>query len=225
MKLNVKKLAPILYVMAALFILGGIALLAFAVPGAASAFFAVTIAIFSVLSIVLGGLIIFFIFNSRDDDVNFFLYDRKTGGNIRAENLTFERINSRMSYFMTRLSSSLAETWQENALGTDEEGAFGHEDVYKPLVAYKMLYDLVELDKPEIWRLFTTANPETVESLCATFEGIGETSLAQTLSEAYSSAEGPDDIEWVKDFLTGNAAYLRRRITDYVKGNLEWFLM
>ncbi len=223
MKLNVKKLAPILYVMAALFILGGIALLAFAVPGAASVFFAVVIAIFSVLSVVLGALIIFFIFNSRDDDVNFFLYDRKIGANIRAESLTFERINSRMSYFMTRLSASLAETWQDNALAASEESAFGQNDVYKPLVAYKMLYDLAELDRPEVWQMFNTANPDTISSLCAVLDESGETSMAQTLREAYETAEGPEDTDWLRDFLTGNANYLRRRMTDYVKTNLEWF--
>lgn len=223
MKLNVKKLSPILYVMSALFILGGIALLAFAVPGAKSVFFGVFITIFSVLCIVLGGIVIFYIFDMRDDDVNFFLYDRKLGGNIRPDSLTFERINSRMVYFMTRLSSSLAETWQENALASNEGGTFGHEDVYKPLVAYKMLYDLAELDKPEVWRLFNTANPETIDSLCGVFEDIGETSMAQTLREAYETAEGPDDTAWVRDFLTGNTNYLRRRMTDYVKNNLEWF--
>ncbi len=223
MKLNVKKLAPILYTIAALFILGGIALLAFAVPGATSAFYAVVLAIFAVLCIALGGLVIFYLFDSREDEVNFFLYDRKTGGNVGVEHLTFERINSRMSFFMTRLSASMAETWQENILSTSEEGAFGHEDVYKPLVAYKMLYDLAELDQPEVWQMFNTANPETIRSLCEVFEGISESSMAQTLTEAYESAEGPDDIAWVRDFLTGNVAYIRRRMTDYVKKNLEWF--
>lgn len=222
MKFNVQKLAPILYVMAALCILGGIALLAFAVPDAASAFFSVVIAIIAILSMLLGGLIITFLFNARDNDVNFFLHDRKTGTNIRAESLTFERINSRMSYFMSRLSPTFADVWQGNVL-TSEDTNFGHGDVYKPLVAYKMLYDLAELDRPEVWDLFANAAPETVETLCDIFASRGENAMAQTLMEAYTSAAETKDTAWARDFLMGNVNYFRRHMTDYVKKNIEWF--
>ena len=222
MKFNIQKFAPILYVMAALCILGGIALLAFAVPDAASVFFSVVIAIFAILSILLGGLIIYFLFNSRDDDINFFLYDRKTGTNIRAESLTFERINSRMTYFMSRLSPTFADVWQGDVL-TAETSNFGRDDVYKPLVAYKMLYDLAELDRPEVWALFANASPETVDELCNIFEQAGESSVAQALSEAFEAAAETKDTAWVRDFLMGNVNYFRRRMTEYVKKNIEWF--
>ena len=222
MKLNVKKLIPILYAVAAVCVLGGIALFAFAVPHAASLFFGLFIGIFAGLCILLGGLILYFIYVSSDNDANFFLYDRKTGKNIDPEELTFDRINSRMGYFMTLISSSHEQLWSKNVLEQGHE-RFGHHEVYKPLVAYKMLYDLSELDRPETWQLFTGADPAIIRSLCETLRTVGEDTMAKTLEKAYESAADVADVEWVRDFLMGNAKYIRRRMLDYIRKNLEWF--
>lgn len=222
MKINSKNMAIVLMIAAGVLILGGISLLLFLVPGAAS-FFKVCLIVISVLCILMGLGLLFTLYLGRDNDPNFFLYDTKTQRNLPAEELTFDRVNSRMSYFLTTLSTSQEKLWADNTLADNGTGRFGVGDVYRPLTAYKMLYDLVELDRPEGWALFLCATPATIDSLLDALEENGEEAMAKALYHAYNSASGRDDTEWLRDFLSGNAKYLRRRMLGYVQKNIEWF--
>ena len=86
-----------------------------------------------------------------------------------------------------------------------------------------MLYDLVELDRPENWSLFLCATPAVIDPLLDALEENGEEAMAKALYHAYNSASSRDDTEWLRDFLMGNAKYLRRRMLGYVQKNIEWF--
>ncbi|MBP3666649.1 MAG: hypothetical protein J6K29_06315 [Clostridia bacterium] len=222
MKINSKNMAVVLLVVAGVLILGGISLLLFVVPGAAS-FFKVCLVIISVLCILMGLGLLYTLYLGRDNDPNFFLYDTKSRRNLPAEELTFDRVNSRMSYFLTTLSTSQEKLWADNTLADNGTGRFGVNDVYRPLTAYKMLYDLVELDRPEGWALFLCATPAVMDSLLDALEENGEEAMSKALYHAYTSASGRDDTEWLRDFLSGNAKYLRRRMLGYVQKNIEWF--
>lgn len=222
MKSILKNMSLILLVAAAVLILGGIVMLALLVPGAASTFYKVCLAIISILCILMGVGLLFCLYLGRDNDPNFFLYDTKTGRNISEAELDFERINSRMGYFMTTLSTSLEKLWSDNALDSKPE-KFGVSEVYKPLAAYKMIYDLAEIDRPEGWRLFLNASPAAITTLTDALLMNGEDAMANTLVKAYNTAAHVDDYEWLRDFLKGNKPYISRRMTAYVRKNLEWF--
>ncbi len=223
MKINMKRLSIVLLVVACVFVLAGIILLAFLVPHASSGFYAFCLGAISVLGILCGLAILFFLYLARDNDPNFFLYDTKTAANIPASELTFERVNSRMSYFMTTLATSQEKLWVDNVLASEDAGRFGVNGVYRPLAAYKMLYDLIELKSDDGWRLFLCATRETVDTLCGALMANGEDAMANSLHHAYDSASGRDDIDWVRDFISGNEKYIRRRMLGYVQKNLEWF--
>ncbi len=222
LKVNSKKVSIVVLVTAIVVILGGILLFTLAVPHAASAYVKVCTCILAVTLLLIGAAFIYFWFISHDGDANFFLYDRKTQRNIDEDSLDFDRINSRMGYYMTLISSSQEQVWLKNVLGSDNI-RFGHNGVYKPLVAYKMLYDLIELDTPDLWELFTGADASVISSLCATLSFAGERDMADALIDGYESAEGVEDIEWVRDFIMGNSKYIRRRMTEYVHRNIEEF--
>ncbi len=222
MKINSKNMAIVLLVVAGVLILGGISLLLFLVPGAAS-FFKVCLVIISVLCLLMGLGLLFVLYLSRDNDPHFFLYDTKTQRNIPAEELTFDRVNNRMTYFLTTLSTSQEKLWADNILADNGTGRYGVNDVFRTLTAYKMLYDLIEIDRPDGWALFLCATPATIDSLLDALEENGEEAMAKALYHAYSNAASRDDSEWLRDFLTGNAKYIRRRMLGYVKKNLEWF--
>lgn len=222
MKSIIKNMSRILLAAAAVLILGGIVMLALLVPGASSTFYKLCLAAISVLCILMGVGLLFCLYLGRDNDPNFFLYDPKTSRNIPEAELDFERINSRMSYFMTTLSTSLERLWAENALNAAPE-KFGVNEVYKPLAAYKMIYDLAEIDSPEGWRLFLTASPAAITTLTDALLRNGEDAMVQTLIKAYNTASGCDDYEWLADFLKGNKPYISRRMTAYVRKNMEWF--
>ncbi|MBR6781692.1 MAG: hypothetical protein IKM33_00645 [Clostridia bacterium] len=222
MKINSKNTAIVLLVLAGVLILGGIALLLFLVPGAA-AFFKVCMVIISILFVLMGLGLLYVLYLGRDNNPNFFLYDTKTRRNISSEELTFDRVNSRMSYFLTTLSTSQEKLWRDNILADNGTGRFGVNDVYRPLTAYKMLYDLAELDRPEGWALFLCATPATIETLLDALEENGEEAMSKALYHAYTSASGSNDVEWLRDFLSGNAKYIRRRMLGYVQKNIDWF--
>ncbi len=222
MKINVKKLIPCIIAASAVMLIGGILILIFGVSGAGSSLTKVLVAIEGALAIVIGLILGYIVILSRDDDANFFLYDRRTSKNIRPEDLTFERINSRMGYYMSLISSSQEQMWQKNVLGREND-RFGPNDVYKPLAAYKMLYDLAELDRMESWVLFNEADAEIISSLTAALKMNGEDEMARTLRFLYDEATGPEDIDRVRDFVMGNAKYIRRRMQKYIMDNLEWF--
>ncbi len=222
MKINQKNLALVLFIIAGVFILGGIALLAFAVPNASATFYRICFVLIALLCLLIGVGVLFWLYLARDNDPNFFLYDTKTGRNIDADALTFERVNNRMSYFMTTLSSSLERLWSDNILDINP-GRFGVREVYKPLAAYKMLYDLVELDRPEGWQMFLCASPAVIDSLTDALGRAGEDDMIKKLRHAYNNASGRDDFEWIRDYLTGNQKYLKGRMMGYVQKHMEWF--
>lgn len=222
MKISTRKLIWIILAAGALAIVGGILILIFGIAAAGSSLTKVLTAIEGALLIVIGLILGYIVFLARDDDANFFLYDRKSGKNIRVDDLTFDRINSRLGYYMSLISSSQEQMWQKNVLGSEND-RFGPNDVYKPLAAYKMLYDLAELDRYEGWVLFNEADVEIISSLTSALKMNGEEEMSRTLHFLHDEAMGPDDIERVRDFVTGNAKYIRRRIEKYVKDNMEWF--
>lgn len=222
MKSILKNMSLILLITAGVLILSGILMLALLVPGAASVFFKVCLAIISILCILMGVGLLFCLYLGRDNDPNFFLYDTKTARNIPEDELDFDRINNRMSYFMTTITTSVEKLWTDNALDSDPD-RFGVNGVYKPLAAYKMIYDLAEIDTPAGWRLFLNATPATITTLTDTLRASGEEAMAKTLIKAYNSASSSDDYEWISDFLKGNKPYISRRMTAYVRKNMEWF--
>ena len=222
MKAILKNMPRILLITAAVLILGGVVMLALLVPSATSTFYMICLAAISVLCVLMGVGLLFALYLGRDNDPNFFLDDTKTGRNIPESQLTFERINSRMSYFMTTLSTSLQRLWAENALDAPAE-KFGVNEVYKPLAAYKMIYDLAEIDPPDGWRLFLNASPATITTLTDALLLNGEDAMVQTLIKAYNTAASVDDYEWLRDFLKGNIPYISRRMTAYIRQNMEWF--
>lgn len=222
LSVNNKKLLPVYIGGAVLALALGIVIFATVVAQAASTFFAVMGSIMGVLSILEALAIAAFIFLSYEGEANFFLYDRKTGRNLTEDELTFDRINARMGYYMTLIAASQEQMWERNILERND-ARFGEGQVYKPLTAYKMLYDLAELDKPAYWELFTGADPETITTLCKVLTSCGEGKMADALLDVYEGAESIDDIEDVRDFIKGNAKYLRRRMREYVLKHIEEF--
>ena len=222
MKINMKQLTPVLLVLAAVFLLFGIVLFAFLVPGASSTFYRVCLILIAILSLAIGLGILYVLYLGRDNDPNFFLYDTRSGRNMDAGDLTFDRVNSRMSYFMTTLTTSQEKLWRPGVLDPASP-RFGTDAVYLPLAAYKMLYDLVEIDTPEGWALFLGAAPEVIDSLCAALRKGGEEAMANSLVGAYNEATSREDSAWLRDFLTGNEKYLKKRMMGYVMTHMEWF--
>ena len=177
--------------------------------------------IIAVFMFVLSALIAIYLWLNRDTEPNFFLFDRQRKRNISLDDLTFKFANERLSFLLTTVSQSPEELWREDVL--ENELKLGYRKVYRPLIAYKMLYDLIELDRQETWELFTGAEADVISTLCRVLSSCGEVDMSNTLMDAYEGAESVDDIEYARDFIMGNAKYIRRRMRDYVLKNIEEF--
>ncbi len=206
-------------ILAIISFVGAILLLALAVPNADAAYKKVLEIIISVLMLILSLLIAYYLYVIRDVEPNFFLFDRKKKKNIPIENLNFTIVNERMSFFLTMVCESVGELWTENTLECDRK--LGYRRVYRPLLAYKMLYDLAEMDIAEYWSFLFYAKPEVIESVANALEQGGEQEMVKAFR--YIMEHYRETPEKIKDFVCGNKKYIRGRMMSYIKRNIELF--
>ena len=173
----------------------------------------------AILLLVMDVLIAIYLYLSRDTDPNFFLFDRVKKRNIPVDKLTFSIVNERMTFFLGLVCETPEQLWLDGVL--DDNRKFGYRGVYKPLVAYKMLYDLGEKDMDSSWELLRTATPLTMDSLCTALEHGGEQEMVKAFRYIYENCS--NDTKKMQDFIRGNQRYLRGRMLAYVKRHIELF--
>ena len=214
-----KQLSLIVSVVGVLSLIGAILLFVLAVPRADAAYKRVLEILIAVLMLALVGLSAFYVYVTRDAEPNFFLFDRAKKRNIPVENLTFTIVNERMSFFLTMVCESVDQLWQEDVLESDRK--LGFRRVYRPLLAYKMLYDLADKGIETYWELLFEAKPATIQSLCSALEQGGEREMVKAFR--YIMENYRENPEKIKDFVCGNMRYIRGRMLSYIKRNIELF--
>ena len=220
-RINWKRILPIvLWVAMAVFAVGAILLLAVAVPRSDATYKTVLSVICAVLMLLLALLIGAYQWLSRDTYPNFFLFDRQKKRNIPVEKLGFKQIDERMKFLLTQISNEPADLWMGDVLLFENE-KFGYKSVYKPLVAYMMLYNLGE-QKPDSadWNFLKTAPQENLEAIYEALERAGDKRLADALRLVL---ERSDNDEKVKAFLRKNLGYIRNKMVNYVGRHIEAF--
>ncbi len=209
----------ILTIAAVVSFVGAILLLCIAVPRADATYKRVLEVIIAALMILLSLLVAYYLWITRDADPNFFLFDRAKKRNIPVENLTFPIVNERMSFYLTMVCESPEQLWQEDVLERDR--MLGYRRVYRPLLAYKMLYDLADKNIATYWDLLINAKPATVDSLCSALEHGGETEMVRAFRFLMDNYR--NNPEKIKDFVCCNMRYIRGKMLGYVKKNIELF--
>lgn len=217
---KIKRLFPLAMVLiAVLSLIAGVIVLISA-AGADAVYKQILLRIAAVLFFVLMGLSLFYFYLTRESDPNFFLYDQEARRNIPVDQLTFSAVNERMDFYLSLISDSEEELWQGGVLAKND-GSFGREDIYRPLVAYKMLYDLTAENTDASWGLLEFAEVTTIRLLTRALKQGGDADMAQAIVELYKG-EGEEG-ENLRDFLLGNQKYLRGRMLRYVKQHLDYF--
>ncbi len=214
-----KRLPLIMGLTAVLSLIGAIFILAIPVANADAAYKSVLGIIIAVLMIILSLLIGVYLWLCRDTEPNFFLFDRKKKRNISIEELTFKLANERLSFLLTTVSQSEEELWSADVL--ENELKLGYRKVYRPLIAYKMLYDLADKNIDSCWDYLQSSTPETVISICKALEQAGETEMVKAfrfIMENYRQ-----DPSKIRNFVIGNQKYIRGRIMSYIKRHIEMF--
>lgn len=182
----------------------------------------VLLLIAAVLFVALGGLVMYLAMISATVTRHFFLYDKNLGKNVKPSELSFETVNQRMTYFMTRMADSERQVWSANVVGSDDE-RFGKNDVYRPLMAYKMIYDLTEHNSPEYWRLFASADIAIISSICDALSDNDDAQLGATL--VFLREHHAQNIEKISHFFMDNRAYMQKQMVRYVQAHVDSFYL
>lgn len=222
---TIKKYLPTILLVAGavcLLIAVVIAVVTFANWGEAQAIMSVLWLFAAILFAALGALVIYLAMISATVTRHFFLYDKNQGKNIKPSELTFEIVNKRMTYFMTRMASSERQVWTANIIGSDDD-RFGKNDVYRPLMAYKMIYDLTEHNSPEFWKLFAKADVAIVSSICDALSDNDDAQLGATL--VFLREHHADNLDKIKNFFMDNRAYMQKQMVSYVRANVDSMYM
>lgn len=221
-KMNWKKVLPVvLWVGLTVFAIGAILLLAIAVPRADLAYKRVLSVICAVLMLLISILIGAYLWLSRDTYPNFFLYDRKKRRNIPVDKLTFKTVNDRMTFMLTGIADSPEQLWKGDVLLFENE-KFGYKSVYKPLVAYKMLFDLGNQGPDSgYWNYLKTAPQENLNAMFDALTKAGEKKMVDALRLLLERTD--DDYAKVKEFLRKNLGFIRSRMVYYVVKHIEFF--
>ena len=220
--MNLKKMLPVIMgIVGVIFLVAAILLFAIAVPNADATYKSVLSVICAILLLILAGLCGLYLWLSRDVYPNFFLWDRKKKKNIPVEKLKFQRVSECMTFLIWQLADSPEALWQGDVL-LHEDDKFGYRSVYKPLVAYKMLYDLGEQGTDSgYWKFFREAPESNINALCEALLRVGEKKMVEAFR--YVLAQNPKDNTKVKEFLSKNLGYIRSKMVGYVVKHIELF--
>lgn len=219
--MKLKKSLPVLMgFLGVIFLIAAILLVVFAVQADAS-YKSVLGVICAILLFVLAGLCLLYLWLSRDVYPNFFLWDRKKKKNIPVEKLKFQRVSECMTFLLWQLADTPEALWQGDVL-LHEDDKFGYRSVYKPLVAYKMLYDLGEQGMDSgYWRFFREAPESNINAICEALLRVGEKKMVEAFR--YVISQNPKDNAKIKEFLSKNLGYIRSKMVSYVVKHIELF--
>ncbi len=215
-----KKLPLIFFILGGILILGGMLMLIFGASGS-QGFLRVMFIITSVIMIMLGGVCIYFVSTiSGKVDPNFFLYETATKTNMPLEDLSFDHVNRKMTYFMSHLANNAREIWEKDVVGSENE-IFGEDNQFRPLAAYKVLFDLIDRGNDTVWQLYLSASEDIIVSISDALTVGGDAELAKAIRHLHKNSEG--DAEKTRKFLSDNKLYIQKKMLKYVKQNIEKF--
>ena len=167
-----------------------------------------------VLSAELGYL--FMLFKATKE--NYFLFNPQANRNMSPQKLTFQLINARMNRYLSGFAASEGKLWTSGVLADPE---LEMDELFKPLVAYKLLFDLAERDFDAGWKCFEMATDQTVEFICAAVEMNGDDELAKALRDFKLTK--PTNMKYVRDYLVANRKYLQSKMFRYTLDNIDKF--
>ena len=174
--------------------------------------------IISVLVLALAGELGYLFMLFGDTKPNYFLFNSNSNRNIAVQKLTFQNINVRMNRYLAAYAPSEGKIWTDRVF---DNPYLEMDDAFKPLVGYKLLYDLAERDFDAGWRCFDLASDETVNFIASAIEMNGEADMAKALRE-FKSAK-PTNLKYVRDYLVGNRKYLQSKMFKYTVDNIDLF--
>ena len=174
--------------------------------------------VISVLCLALTAELLYLYILLGDTKQNYFLFDPNTNRNISAQKLTFQLLNSRMNNYLSGFASSEGKIWTE---GVFDNPSLELDEAFKPLIGYKLLFDLAERDFDAGWKCFDMASDTTVDFIASAIEMNDEGEVAKNIRDL--KAMKPTNLKYVRDYLVSNRKYLQTKMYQYVAENIDKF--
>ena len=174
--------------------------------------------VISVLCLALTAELLYLYILLGDTKPNYFLFDPNTNRNMSAQKLNFQLVNSRMNKYLSGFASTEGKIWTEGVFDNPE---LDIDETFKPLIGYKLLFDLAERDFDAGWKCFGLASDTTVHFIASAIEMNGEDEVAKNIRDL--KAVKPTNLKYVRDYLVSNRKYLQTKMYQYVVGNIDKF--
>ena len=100
--------------------------------------------------------------------------------------------------------------------------ALGNDDIFKPLVVYKMFYDLAVTDKFESWQLFFRMPNADFARMLNCLESVGDLNMLRKLTSIRRINDGTET-ERLADCIKGNTRYIENQMMEYITNNISLF--
>jgi hypothetical protein len=178
----------------------------------------VILIIVAILSLILAAELGYFTYLLVDRKPNYFLYNTQTKRNISVQKLTFQMINSRMNRFLSGYATSEGKFWNDRVL---DDPYLDMEEIFKPLVAYKLLYGLAANDAEAGWRCLENASDDTMTFICKALRSGGDGDFASAIESIMK--QKPVNIRMIRDYLIRNKKYVSNKMFRYVCENIDKF--
>lgn len=178
----------------------------------------VILIIVAILSLILAAELGYFTYLLVDRKPNYFLYNTQTKRNISVQKLTFQMINSRMNRFLSGYATSEGKFWNDRVL---DDPYLDMEEIFKPLVAYKLLYGLAANDAEAGWRCLENASDDTMIFICKALRSGGDGDFASAIESIMK--QKPVNIRMIRDYLIRNKKYVSNKMFRYVCENIDKF--
>lgn len=174
--------------------------------------------VISVLCLALTAELLYLYILLGDTKPNYFLFDPNTNRNMSAQKLNFQLVNSRMNKYLSGFASSEGKIW---TTGVFDNPGLEVDEAFKPLIGYKLLFDLAERDFDAGWKCFDMASDATVAFIASAIEMNGDDEVAKNIKDL--KAVKPTNLKYVRDYLVSNRKYLQTKMYQYVVGNIDKF--
>lgn len=193
------------------------------VPAAMSNSTAISVTLYVlIVLLLLGGCILLYAAHrNKGERVNYFLYDHRRDSVIPKEELSFELINESVELYLSKYVDHVVDLWTEipKRLFIQLDG----DTAFRPLIAYRMLYELSDRAPEEILACFEEADLRMVGYLCRSIKEGGDRDMANYIYELkrYIEREG----KHVPAFFRKNRRCFEERMFRYVERNMSDFYM
>ena len=213
-----KKINTLLATAAAFFAVFAIILFVFGVTYDKGMLVKALLIVASVFVLLLAGELGYLFVLSRNVVPNYFLFNTTLNTNISPDKLTFEMIDAKMNKYLSSYARNEAVLWTDGIL--EKRGAEIN-PLFRPIIAYKLLFDIAENDSEAAWRCFLVSSDMTVEYLAGGLAQNNDRQLAAAILQLKRTK--PINMKQTRDFLVSNKKYIKKQMVRYVTNNIERF--